>query len=352
MPVTFWTMMIGTLAIAGIPPLSGFFSKDEILLHAFGGNRILWVIAAVTAVLTAFYMMRLMVLTFHGPYRGPAWPGAASTAAAVEAAIHGARHPFDPHAHGQAQKPDHEVTHGAADAPGHGAWHGPHESPRTMTVPLVALAIGAAAAGVVGVPAALGGSNAIHRFLLPSFTASPGIITAEVAAVPAHGLDAGLAAGSLPHAAELGLMVLSVLLAVSGLLLARHFYLRRPELPARLAASWRGLYALLLNKYYADEIYDATVVRGTLAAGRGLWSFDTRVLDGAVDAWSALTRAAAWVSHMIDKHVVDGLVNFVGWSAGKSSGAVRRLHTGLIQNAALLMAAGVFVFLTIYLFAR
>ena len=197
MPVTFVTMVIGTLAIAGIPPFSGFFSKDEILLRAFIANKAVWVLAVLTALMTAFYMFRLVAMTFFGAYRGPAWETAGHGAAAV-AAEHGVNHPEDAHAHGQAHKADHEVSHGPADAHGvaahdadaghgHGPWHGPHESPRAMTFPLQALAVGALIAGFVGIPAALGGGNAIERFLEPSFTgeqsiADRGVQTAEMPA--------------------------------------------------------------------------------------------------------------------------------------------------------------------------
>ncbi|MBE3133878.1 MAG: NADH-quinone oxidoreductase subunit L, partial [Acidobacteria bacterium] len=132
LPVTYTTMLIGTLAIAGIPPLAGFFSKDEILFRTFLDNKVIWTLAVLTALMTAFYMFRLMSLTFFGAYRGPAW----------------------------------EVAGG-----GHGAWHGPHEAPKTMTVPLMLLAAGAVVAGFVGVPAVLGGGNAIEKFLEPSFVA-------------------------------------------------------------------------------------------------------------------------------------------------------------------------------------
>src|SRR4051812_24744178 len=114
MPVTFAPMFIGTLAIAGIPPLSGFFSKDEILFRAFLGNKAVWVIAVITAFMTAFYMFRLMSMTFFGAYRGPAWEVAEHGAHAA-ATTHGAPHPADPHAHGQAHKKDHEVSHGPAE---------------------------------------------------------------------------------------------------------------------------------------------------------------------------------------------------------------------------------------------
>ena len=112
MPVTYMTMMIGTLAIAGIFPLAGFFSKDEILFRAFLTNKIIWGFGVITALMTAFYMFRLMSMTFFGKYRGASWEHAAPAAVHV-AAVHGVPHPTDPHAHGQAHKPEHEVSHGA-----------------------------------------------------------------------------------------------------------------------------------------------------------------------------------------------------------------------------------------------
>ena len=341
MPVTFVTMMIGTLAIAGIPPLSGFFSKDEILYQTFLHNRFLWVLAVVTALMTAFYMFRLMSLTFFGSYRGPAWSRMASPAAALEAAAHGAPHPRDAHAHGQAQRDDHEVTHGAADVITRAhRWHGPHESPGVMTAPLMALAVGAIVVGFLGIPAALGGANAMGDFLAPSFRTATA--THNSVPVSAH----------LSHTAELGLMLLSVLVGVGGILVARHMYVRNSGIPDRLADRWPGLHALLFNKYYVDELYDATAIRGTMSSARGLWAVDRTVVDGAVNGSGVLTRLSAWVSHMADKYVVDGTVNFVGWSAGEGSLFLRRLQTGLVQNYALLMLVGVFLFLTVYLIAR
>jgi NADH-quinone oxidoreductase subunit L len=358
MPVTFMTMMIGTLAIAGIPPLAGFFSKDEILYRTFLENRALWALAVVTALMTAFYMFRLMSLTFFGGYRGPAWSRAASPAAAAEAAGHGAVHPRDAHAHGHAHKDDHDVTHGAADVLAHGhGWHGPHESPRMMTVPLMALAVGAMVAGFIGIPQALRGTNAIEHFLEPSFTAPAADRPADDGS---HGVSArqgesdsvGQTHQAEGHGVELALMLLSVLVAAGGILFARHLYVNNPAVPARLAARWPGAHALLFNKYYVDELYDATVIRGTTSSARRLWGFDRVVVDGGVNGSGLVTRLAAWFSHMADKYVVDGAVNLVGWSAGEGSLFVRRLQTGLVQNYALLMVVGVFLFLTIYLIAR
>jgi len=123
-------------------------------------------------------------------------------------------------------------------------------------------------------------------------------------------------------------------------------------LPRQLAARWHGAHALLQNKYYFDDVYRATVVRGTMAGARGLFAFDRRAIDGAVDAFAWVTQIASWFSHMFDKHVVSGLVNLLGWITGRASFFVRILQTGLIQNYALVMVLGLFVFLTAFLFAR
>jgi NADH-quinone oxidoreductase subunit L len=228
-----------------------------------------------------------------------------------------------------------------------------------MTVPLMVLAVGAVIAGFVGIPAALGGGNAIEHFLHPSFTAQAGHApeAAAAAAEAGHEPAAQAAAGDheAPHmstAGELALMGLSVALAAFGIWLAYRFYVQKPEISEGLAHSWAGPHRVLSNKYYVDELYGATVVRGTLGSGRGLWRFDGQVVDGAVNGSGAFTRLSAWISHMVDKYVVDGLVNLVGWLCGEGSFVFRRLQTGLIQNYALLMLFGVFVFLSVYLFAR
>jgi NADH-quinone oxidoreductase subunit L len=378
LPVTFATMMIGTLAIAGIPPLSGFFSKDEILFRSFLSNKLIWSLAVLTALMTAFYMFRLMSMTFFGSYRGPAWEAAGHGHAhgAAVAAAHGVKHPADAHAHGQAHRADHEVSHGPAEphgdhghaahgghddhsgGHGHGPWHGPHESPKPMTYPLMALAVGAIVAGFVGIPAALGGGNAIEHFLEPSFVASNAHHepAAEHAAEPAAAGDHGAeAAHDAPHASravELGLMGFSVLIAAIGIGLAWRFYVTNPEISERLAAQFPGAHRLLSNKYYVDELYNATFIAGTMASGRGLWTFDRNVVDGAVNGSSWVTVFGAWLSGLADRVVVDGAVNLVGWSTQESSYWFRRLQTGLVQNYALLMLFGIFTFVTVYLFVR
>jgi NADH-quinone oxidoreductase subunit L len=389
LPITFGTMMVGTLAIAGIPPLSGFFSKDEILWRTFEHNTLLWVLAAVTALMTAFYMFRLMAMTFYGTYRGPAWEHASS--------------------HGTGQD-----AHGGH---GHGPWHGPHESPKAMTVPLMLLAAGAAVAGFIGLPAFLGGST-FERFLEPSFTAhavhAPATVahtayapTAAGEHVSTHGGDAGARPAQAPapagdpgasthaesgappadapdHAAapagagahapasaaaehgesaeghggghnvglEIGLMLFSVLIAVAGIAFARHVYLTRPEKSDELAERFAGAHRVLLNKYYVDEFYDATAVSGVVGAARGSWLFDRTVVDGAVNGSGWSTRFSAWLSGVLDKYGVDGLVNLVGGILREASHGFRRLQTGLIQNYALLMLVGVFAFVSVYLILR
>jgi NADH-quinone oxidoreductase subunit L len=323
MPITYMTMFIGTLAIAGIPPLAGFFSKDEILLNAFIGNKAVWVVAVITALMTAFYMFRLISLTFYGTYRGPAW------AHAHAAVGQGHAHALDGPdvAHGTA-------AHAVAAGHGHGEWHGPHESPKAMTWPLMILAVGSIVAGFVGVPAALAGSNAIATFLEESFA---GAVHEE------HHIS---------HAAEYALMALSIAVAAFGIFLAHRFYVTDPSIAARLAQRWPGVHRLLYNKYFVDEAYDATVIRGTMASARGLWTVDRNVVDGVVNGTGKVTLVTSWLSSLTDKSVVDGLVNAVGRVMEESSFTFRRLQTGLVQNYALFMLFGVFAFVTVYLFAR
>jgi len=351
LPITYATMLVGTLAIAGIPPLAGFFSKDEILFRTFMSSKVIWALAALTALMTAFYMFRLMSLTFFGGYRGPAW-GAAGHAQGGTAGAGGA--------------------HGAPGH-GHGAWHGPHEAPRSMTVPLIVLAVGSVVAGFAGVPAVLGGGNAIETFLEPSFVAHavpaggqasrlpaaaeapPGAAAAAVSApdaLPALAEGPHEAAAHMSAAGEIGLMALSVLLGAFGILVAYRFYVQRPQIAERLAARWKTPHRVLTNKYYVDELYGATVVRGTMASAAGLWAFDRRVVDGAVNGSGWFTILSSWVSHLIDKYLVDGLVNLVGSIFHEASFVFRRLQTGLIQNYALLMLVGVFAFVSVYLLFR
>jgi NADH-quinone oxidoreductase subunit L len=308
-------------------------------------------------------------MTFFGAYHGPAW----------EHAAHGDGHGHDAHGHDDA--------HGGHG--GHGAWHGPHESPKVMTIPLQLLAVGAALAGFLGIPSALMGNNAIEHFLHPSFTARAeagaagrGVAESHAVAESAAGLvaapaEAGTQAGA-EHAAppvqaaaaegghetggeggegeskalELGLMLLSVLLAVGGISVARHMYITRPELSDQMAARFPGPHRVLLNKYYVDEFYGATAVRGVIEAAKGSWLIDRTLVDGAVNGSGWSTRFLSWLSGVLDKYVVDGLVNLLGGTLREASHGFRRMQTGLIQNYALLMLVGVFAFVSVYLILR
>jgi NADH-quinone oxidoreductase subunit L len=243
-----------------------------------------------------------------------------------------------------------------------------------MTVPLQILAVGAILAGFVGIPAALGGGNAIEHFLAPSFEAratvseathaaeaagalatagaSPAVAAGEHAEGAEPSSEGGHAAQHISWAAEMGLMGLSVLVGIIGILVAYRFYVRAPEIAEILARRWSGAHRVLSHKYYVDEFYNATVVAGTIGSAKGLWTFDAEVVDGAVNGSGWLTLFSAWFSHLIDKYIVDGLVNLVGAVLEESSFVLRRLQTGLVQNYALVMLFGVFAFVSVYLFVR
>jgi len=259
-PVTFFTMFAATLAIAGIPGLSGFFSKDEILWQAFSsphGSPVLWGVAAAAAGITAFYMFRLVFLTFFGDSR------------------------MDP-----------EVEKHA------------HESPWTMTVPLSILAVLSVAGGWVGIPAVLGGSNFFEHWLAPVFH--------PVAAAGAHGAAAAGAHGAQgavhhPVVLEIGLMALSVAIALCGIGLAYFLYRVRTGKPDEIAARWPNLYDVVYHKYYIDEFYEWAVIRRIVNFSTGLWQmFDALFIDGIVNGAAALVRAAGERVRRLQGGVVGG----------------------------------------------
>ena len=315
-----------------------FFSKDAIQLGAFAADPVLFAAALVTSLLTAFYITRLLCLTFLGSSRAPDPAALESTDAVAAAAAHGVDHPQDAHAHGQAEREQHEVTHGPESLV-LGSESGVEDAtPRAMWVPLVILAAGVVLAGGLGIPAVLGGSDVLAHFLAPGF-APDGSSSAAVAAPVTHP----------SRLVEVAVMALSLLVAAAAILAARFLYLVRPELPGRLAARWPGVHDALYNQLYVADFYKATIVRGTLMASRQLRAIDRSVVDSAVDGVGTLTQIAAWLSHMSDKYLVDGLVTATGRGAGRLSFLVRTVQTGLVQNYALLMLSGLFVFLTLYL---
>ena len=235
-----------------------------------------------------------------------------------------------------------------------------------MTFPLLALAVGALVAGFVGIPQALGGPNAIEHFLEPSFTAeataearpstSSGRAEPAVAdtgtPVPAHPEPVEGGAEHASRGVELGLMAFSLVVAIVGISLAYKFYVTSPEIAEQLRERFAGAHRTLSHKYYVDELYNATIISGTFASGRAFWTFDRRVVDGAVNGTGWVTLFSSWVSGLTDRTVVDGFVNLVGRVCEEGSFWFRRFQTGLVQNYALLMLFGIFAFVSIYLFVR
>jgi len=239
LPATYWTFFVATLAIAGIPPLSGFFSKDEILWQAFSqGHWLLWFVAFAAAGLTAFYMFRLLFLTFFGTCRANE---------KVRAHI--------------------------------------HESPSVMTMPLVVLAILSVIGGVVGIPEALGGSNNFHHWLSPVLANENGTLAVETG----HHYS---------HSVEYLLIVLSVAVALCGYFTARWFYIRKPETARNLAERMPITYQLLSGKYYVDEIYNIFIVQPIkLISTYILWKvFDLGMIDGLVNLTGRSVRGLGRVA--------------------------------------------------------
>jgi NADH-quinone oxidoreductase subunit L len=255
LPVTFWTMLIAGGALAALPPLAGFWSKDEILGAAFvNGHLLLYAIGIVTAVLTAFYVTRALWMTFYGEPR------------------------------------DHHLYDHA------------HESPRVMTLPLMALAAGSAVLGIViGFPPEQG---FIHQFLSPVIEA----------------------AGVAEHVPELATIValafVSVLAGVIGIAIGVSMYVRHRPDPAALTRAAGPVYRILVNKYYVDELYDHRIVEAARAIAGASWAFDI--------------------------HIIDGLANRLGWALAMGGQGLRRVQTGIVGNYALTIVAGLLLMLVAY----
>jgi NADH-quinone oxidoreductase subunit L len=319
LPITFWTFLIGSLAIAGVPFLSGFFSKDEILFETFrDGHTLLWVIGALTSLLTATYMFRLVFLTFFGERRhdapAPEHPEEQEPAGHPPPSSASAR---QAHPHGPATATSH--GHGAdSHRPATDASH-LHDAPPAMAIALIVLAIGSVLAGYIGVPHALGGHNALHAWLEPAFAppAGEGLAAAEP--------EAAEAAAEEETSLELTLMAVSSGIALLGIGIAMFIWLKRREIADALARRFAPVYRLLLNKYYVDEVYDATIVQPIrVVSQEGLWrGFDVRVIDGAVNGAGTIVNAAA--------------------------AALRRLQTGSVRAYAGSLFIGVIVVLGYYL---
>ncbi len=282
LPVTYWTFLIGALAIAGVPGLAGFFSKDEILYRTFAaGHPVLWTVGAVTSLMTAFYMFRLVFMAFHGERREAGFEGSGHQAS---------RPHFSPAEFAASLGLDFAVAPSfpaspQASAADHTAHL--HDAPRSMAIPLVVLAIGSVVAGYLNVPAGLGGSAFLEHFLEPSL---------RVPAMPgAHAV-----AGHADHTLEIVLMIVSSLIAVSGIAIASFLYLRRPDIPDALAAKFPDAYAFLVHKAYIDELYDAVFVQPIKALSANvLWKADVRLIDGAVNGTGRIVVGAGSLARRI-----------------------------------------------------
>jgi NADH-quinone oxidoreductase subunit L len=266
-PWTFGTMFIATLAIAGIPPLAGFWSKDEILWKAFSsshGSWVFWLIGVVTAFITSFYMFRLLFMTFFGDYHG------------VQVDDHGrahSAHGHDDHAHDE-----------------------PHESPMVMLAPLMILALLSLVGGLVGI------GNRFEHFLEPVF--GTGFTEA-----------AGEAASS---AKEYTLMGISVLVAFAGAFVAWFLYIGKPYLPQKIADALNGFYTAVLNKYYVDELYAKLFVKPLVDGSTSiLWQgVDRKVIDDTVNnAADGARKVSDEVRHMQSGN----LRSYAGWIAAGSA---------------------------------
>ena len=290
-PRTSRTFMIASIAIAGIPPLAGFFSKDAILGHAFEYNPLLWLLGFITAGMTAFYMFRLVNMTFFGNSR---------------------------------------VSHEAE--------HHLHESPGVMTVPLMILAGLSVVGGWVGWPESLGGSDRFSQFLAP--------VMAKRGAEAAEATGAAASGGATDYL----LMFFSVAIAVFGIWLAYRWYIQQPGVPEKIAQSSGFLYKLLYNKYYVDQIYDAMFVNRTKDLALTLGAFDRGVVDGlGVNGTGWLTRATSRISIWWDTWIVDGLVNVAARVVWVLSIPARMIQSGRVSRYALWMVLGVLFFLGYYL---
>ena len=361
MPVTFVCMLVCTLAIAGVPFFAGFYSKDAIILagfanvldpHHFSGWALFALMAlCCAAALTAFYMFRLIFMTFFGEYRGNLAHHRYSAMLAAEGYAgpdphegHGEEHGHDEHGHGHEDHAAHPIhdehAHEAHDA--HGA-HVPHESPRTITVALCILAF-------FGV---LGG----HFWLadpghLVHFWHSEPWFTKLVSFESLYGQEVGefvrqrVSEGIWDHESHVAHMAhgravgVSLLVASLGILGAWYLYVRRRDLPGRIAHGLGLVYTTVRNKYWIDELVDATVVRGTMALSYVQKRFDEAVIDGLVRGVGNLNRVAGFLSAWFDRTFVDGAVNAVALVSQSFGAAFRLLQTGRIQQYAAFAVAG------------
>jgi NADH-quinone oxidoreductase subunit L len=300
MPATHWTYLVACIAIAGFPVASGFYSKDEILWKAFNAESLMWpwmgtaiwAVGSIAALGTAFYMFRSYYMTFTGEYRG---------------------------------------GHGHGDEHGHG--HEPKESPKSMTVVLQILAVGSVAVALIGLPHAWGLPNWIEHFLEES---TPGGEWVAFTAYPHHTLE------------WLFQLLGGALVPAAGWLTARWLYKdAKNPLPEKLKESWKRTWTVVYNKYYVDELYQATVIRLTMWTMAVSNWFDKYIIDGLVNLAGAVTRGFAFIDGAIDKYIVDGAVNLVAGATIEAGRNLRRVQTGQIQTYLYGALGGALVFVAI-----
>jgi NADH-quinone oxidoreductase subunit L len=231
LPITFITMLIGTLAISGIPPFAGFFSKDELLSHAYEHNKIMWAFGLLAAFMTSFYMFRLMFLTFFGKFRGT----------------------------------EEQRQH-------------LHESPASMTIPLIILAILSTIGGFIGLPPVFSNKHILGDFMAPLFAQAQKIRPEAFNVV------------HLSHETEYMLMGISVAVALVAAIIAYVVYVKKQAVPAPEGAELSPVHKLVYNKYYIDELYDNLFVKPIMALSHGLYRFVERgIIDPVVNGFGKLT---------------------------------------------------------------
>jgi NADH-quinone oxidoreductase subunit L len=401
MPKTYLTFLAGWLAICGIIPFSGFWSKDEILWRTVSTTVIpngwfLWLLATVAATCTAFYMTRLVAMTFWGRER---FLDAHAGGEADEAHAHGYDEfgkPHDAQLESAGDRPRHEpgeyvgephatephthedargAQHAHAEPHGHDV-HIPHESPRSMWMPLAVLATLAVVGGFVGIsPAFTGGSHVggklnIVNWLDPVIwnptTRQFGALELDPVqtsrregpeASPYGDTGFNLAHSLEPSLGERGVewlfIIISLVVAGFGIFLGWLFYIKNPRLPDVWAARLGGLYRASLNKYWVDELYAKLFTRRTMDLSRGVYAVDSKVVDGAVNDVAWLTRRLSNFTGLFDFKVVDGVVNAVAYFIrGVMSNLLRAAQTGFAANYALVMVVGLAIAVAFFVFWR
>jgi NADH-quinone oxidoreductase subunit L len=359
MRYTYLTFLAGWLAICGIIPFSGFWSKDEILWSAASTRYvpvgwIVWLIGTIAATCTAFYMTRLVAMTFWGK----------------EKFLDGV------HAH----TPEHEVHNEEHPTPAHHQ-HIPHESPKSMWIPLAVLAVLATIGGFVGISPAftgghhIGGKLNIVNFLDPiiwnpytrvfgthhpvdahgrplDHTAEAhAVLTTELVHAEEPPPPYGNEGFNLAHAVDSAIhnhtltewvfIIISLLVAALGIGLGVLFYVKKPRLPDIWASRLKPLYEASYNKFWVDEVYGMLVTRRVMDLSRAVYAIDSKVVDGVVNRSAWLTRLTSRVTGGTDQYLVDGLVNAVAaFIVRLMSPLFRAAQTGFTQNYALVMVLG------------